>query len=183
MKSEIRRSSISKALPVDDHFGNTDAPAPGGRAGRIVNAPLSTTPPPPMAWSSGSSYSPPVTPGPLGIAPASGGGMPSNTGRTIAIVVGAIILVVVALVGIGMVMLSRALPDAIDQLGDLASERGQSYGDNSRLDGLWDTCADGGFAACDELYFLSEMGTEYERFADTCGNRNLGGDLCVNIHG
>lgn len=48
---------------------------------------------------------------------------------------------------------------------------GQSYGDNPVLDALWDRCEDGDGAACDELYFTSEIGSDYEEFGDTCGGR------------
>lgn len=43
------------------------------------------------------------------------------------------------------------------------------YGDDPELDALWDECADGDMVACDDLYFSSDFGTEYEEFGNTCG--------------
>lgn len=43
------------------------------------------------------------------------------------------------------------------------------YGSDPELDALYDACADGDMVACDELYFNSGYGTEYEEFAITCG--------------
>jgi hypothetical protein len=58
---------------------------------------------------------------------------------------------------------------------------GDTYGDNPILDRLWDQCEDGDGEACDELYFTSEVGSEYEEFGDTCGGRVPGGTvLCAN---
>lgn len=50
-------------------------------------------------------------------------------------------------------------------------EAGDTYGDNPTLDVLWDACADGDGAACDRLYEISELGSDYERFGGTCGDR------------
>lgn len=50
-------------------------------------------------------------------------------------------------------------------------EPGQSYGDNDVLDSLYDACAAGSGASCDELYVRSTLGSEYEQFAITCGER------------
>ena len=58
---------------------------------------------------------------------------------------------------------------------------GDTYGDNPTLDALWDACEAGDGAACDELYFSSGVGTEYEEFGDTCGGRREAGTvLCAN---
>jgi hypothetical protein len=48
---------------------------------------------------------------------------------------------------------------------------GNAYGDNPELDALYDGCAAGDGDACDELYFNSEVGSEYEAFGMTCGER------------
>lgn len=64
--------------------------------------------------------------------------------------------------------------------GDVASEEGMSYGDNPTLDALWDACEDGDGRACDDLYLSSAVGSEYERFGDTCGDRFPPGEvLCA----
>jgi hypothetical protein len=39
------------------------------------------------------------------------------------------------------------------------------YGDDAKLDGLWDECEAGDEAACDDLYWLSPLGSEYETYA------------------
>ena len=55
------------------------------------------------------------------------------------------------------------------------------YGDDPVLDAFWDDCENGDGAACDELYFDSPIGSAYELFGETCGNRvEAGGDLCAD---
>jgi len=44
-----------------------------------------------------------------------------------------------------------------------------TYGDSIRLDDLWDSCAEGDWTDCDELYEVSPFGSEYEFFGATCG--------------
>lgn len=46
-----------------------------------------------------------------------------------------------------------------------------TYGDDTGFDALWDACEAGSGAACDELYFESPFGSEYEAYGYTCGNR------------
>lgn len=53
------------------------------------------------------------------------------------------------------------------------------YGDDPFLDELWDACTDGDGAACDDLYFGSPVGSEYEWFGWTCGDRTDDGELCA----
>ena len=50
-------------------------------------------------------------------------------------------------------------------------EGADTYGDDADLDALWDLCEFGDGAACDELYFISPVGSEYENFGNTCGYR------------
>ena len=50
--------------------------------------------------------------------------------------------------------------------------RSMNYGDNAYLDNLYDQCADGNDQACNDLYFQSFAGSEYEEFALTCGGRD-----------
>jgi hypothetical protein len=45
------------------------------------------------------------------------------------------------------------------------------YGDDPELDALYDDCAAGDGAACDNLYLSSAAGSAYEQFAGTCGDR------------
>jgi len=52
------------------------------------------------------------------------------------------------------------------------------YGSDAALDRLYDQCADGDMAACDELYFESPWGSEYEEFGNTCGGTQAAGEYC-----
>ena len=55
-----------------------------------------------------------------------------------------------------------------------------TYGDDPELDALWDECAAGGDASCDDLYWSSPLGSEYESFGESCGERatNFIGGRC-----
>jgi hypothetical protein len=57
-----------------------------------------------------------------------------------------------------------------------------TYGSDPELDALYDACAAGDFQACDDLYDRSELGSEYEGFADSCGNRNEPQGYCVDLY-
>ncbi len=57
-----------------------------------------------------------------------------------------------------------------------------TYGDDPQLDTLWDACEAGDMGACDELYYQSEPGSDYEYFGGTCGNRSDGADECVAVN-
>ena len=57
------------------------------------------------------------------------------------------------------------VPEEIAFVGPLA------YGDDPELDALWDECEAGDGAACDDLWELAPVGSEYERFGVTCGER------------
>ncbi|WP_147796629.1 DUF4190 domain-containing protein [Cellulomonas sp. Y8] len=62
--------------------------------------------------------------------------------------------------------------EGTDEGTDLGSSTGaQAYGDDPELDALWDACQGGSGTACDDLYWASDLGTEYESFGSTCGNR------------
>lgn len=58
-----------------------------------------------------------------------------------------------------------------DSGGDTLMSDANAYGDDPALDALWDQCDAGDGAACDELYFSSPFGSEYEDFGDRCGGR------------
>ena len=49
-----------------------------------------------------------------------------------------------------------------------------AYGDDPRLDSLYDSCAAGDMVACDDLYWESPIDSDYEAFALSCGG-TLGG--------
>jgi hypothetical protein len=45
-----------------------------------------------------------------------------------------------------------------------------AYGEDPLLDQLWDRCGDSDLAACEMLYLMSAVGSEYEAYAQTCGS-------------
>jgi hypothetical protein len=47
----------------------------------------------------------------------------------------------------------------------------RAYGDDADLDALYDQCRAGRGAACDTLFDEAPLGSAYEQFAVTCGNR------------
>ncbi len=49
------------------------------------------------------------------------------------------------------------------------SSSAYTYGDDPLLDALWDMCAGGNDDACDHLYFISPVGSEYETFGSNNG--------------
>ena len=57
------------------------------------------------------------------------------------------------------------IPDDIPFTGPV------TYGDDPELDELWDLCDAGDGVACDELWSRAPIGSEYERFGVTCGER------------
>ena len=57
------------------------------------------------------------------------------------------------------------------------------YGSDPELDILWDACAEGSFESCDDLYFSSESGSDYEQFGASCGNRADASGSCAVIGG
>jgi hypothetical protein len=56
------------------------------------------------------------------------------------------------------------------------------YGSDADLDALYDQCEAGDYQACDDLFDASPSGSEYEDFADTCGDRNAPGGHCVDMY-
>ncbi|NQV07147.1 hypothetical protein HQ535_11385 [bacterium] len=69
---------------------------------------------------------------------------------------------------------------------ELAMPRGSvdgpyTYGDDGDLDGMWDACEAGSGEACDDLFFQSPLGSEYEAFGNTCGNRMELNLICSSL--
>ena len=58
-----------------------------------------------------------------------------------------------------------------------------SYGDDAHLDRLWDACAAGDAASCDELYTSAPPGSDYAAYGMTCGGRTDGSAECVVVFG
>jgi len=71
----------------------------------------------------------------------------------------------------------------VDELGGGTQTGSGAYGDNATLDALWDACTAEDWQACDDLYLDSDVGSEYEAYGDTCGNKYLAGtqDYCVDV--
>ncbi|MBN1630434.1 MAG: hypothetical protein JW990_11765 [Thermoleophilia bacterium] len=63
--------------------------------------------------------------------------------------------------------------------GDPAREVLGTYGDDASLDALWNQCANGDMASCDELAGSAPAGSRYEQFGNTCGDRTAGGAQCA----
>lgn len=57
-----------------------------------------------------------------------------------------------------------------------------TYGSDPELDALYDDCEAGDYEACDDLFFDSPTGSEYEDFGDTCGDRNEPSGTCVALY-
>lgn len=47
----------------------------------------------------------------------------------------------------------------------------QDPGDNDGCDALYDACEEGDMHACNDLYFAASIGSQYEEFGGTCGDR------------
>ena len=54
-----------------------------------------------------------------------------------------------------------------------AQMEARERGDDPYLDELWDLCAAGDMAACDELYRLAPVGSDYEAFGDLSFGRDF----------
>ena len=57
----------------------------------------------------------------------------------------------------------------------------ETYGDDDHLDALWDACAAGDGASCDELSWSAEPGSDYAAYGWTCGGRTDGSVDCVDV--
>ncbi|MFQ5555569.1 MAG: hypothetical protein ACE5GC_09420 [Acidimicrobiia bacterium] len=52
-------------------------------------------------------------------------------------------------------------------------------GTDPAMDALWVACGGGDAEACDDLFFQSPSGSDYEEFGLTCGGRGMGN--CVSV--
>lgn len=89
------------------------------------------------------------------------------------------VLALLAAIGIGLFIFLgvRAVRDADFTMDDSGFEpfgNGETHGDAPELDALWDRCDDGDMAACDDLFFQSPFGSEYEDFGASCGGTRPG---------
>ena len=122
---------------------------------------------------------------PYGLAPA---GTPPKKGGNKVLVIVLIVLGVLVLIGVGAFFAIRAfignVADRIEESDLPGFDVGSTYGDDASLDALWDACEAEDWAACDDLYFEAPIGSEYETFGETCGNRADASDgSCVSQFG
>ena len=98
-------------------------------------------------------------------------------------------LLVLSLVGSDYEWFSASCGDRVDTdewctvLFD--APEASAFGDVVELDGLWLVCdsGTGDWAdACDLLFELAPLGTEYSDFGDTCGARNEPSDWCRDLY-
>lgn len=163
-------------MPAQPQFGAAQAwqqpgfPAPGQAAGAAQAAGAGAVPP--------GSAEPDAPPIPHAVRPVGGAvayaGLPAGApaappGRgsragAIAGIVLAVIVAVVVVIALYTFTTSRLN-------GSGSSGAAHTYGDDSYLDGLWDACEQGDGEACDDLYLESPVGSDYEHFGDTCGER------------
>lgn len=73
----------------------------------------------------------------------------------------------------GLAVFSAAEDCGVDlnEVGPTGLQPGFGYGDNPILDSYYDDCAAGSLSACDDLYQQSAVGSDYETFGRTCGDR------------
>src|SRR5665647_3064237 len=71
----------------------------------------------------------------------------------------------------------------VDELGGGTQTEPNAYGDDTTLDALWDACTAEDWQARDDLYDQSDVGSGYEAYGDTCGNKYAAGttDYCVDV--
>ena len=125
-------------------------------------------------------------PGPVGGPAAQPYGAPANpysasapatSGKRTGLIVALVGVGILAIIAIAIVVVWNVVGGAVRTGIDVIEEQGNSllqgetYGDNPELDAMWDGCAAGDGAACDDLYLNSEFGTQYEEFGNTCGGR------------
>lgn len=71
---------------------------------------------------------------------------------------------------------------ACTSTGETAASVGpQPPGEDKALDALWVSCAAGEASACDEMYQISEVGSEYEDFGATCAGLGDGYGDCAAV--
>ncbi|WP_043500431.1 hypothetical protein [Georgenia sp. SUBG003] len=88
---------------------------------------------------------------------------PAKSGSAVKWIIAGAAVVVVAVVAV-IIGLTAAM-------GPIASDGADAYGDDPALDALWDSCEQGDAQACDDLFMDSPVGSEYEDFGASCGER------------
>lgn len=135
-----------------------------------------------------SPYGAPAEPGPqpYGAGPVAPygqpGGAPQKKSKTwLWVLIGLVGLVIIGGIIIAVVI-SNFARNAANDVDDIFNNGdATNYGDSAELDALWDDCEAGNMAACDDLFNESPVGSDYERFGDTCGDRTSGGQWCEDL--
>ncbi len=153
------------ALPPPTSPGSYGAPPPPAGSLGPAGAPES-------GWSADVSGAPP----PSGFPDGGGAGSywpPPKSRRTL------LIAIVVAVVAVGAIVVAVLLANRLPEPTPVVP------GDDSALNSLAQSCFDGDMGACDELFRVSPVGSEYESYGNTCGGRVPVADvrqrLCVDI--
>jgi hypothetical protein len=72
---------------------------------------------------------------------------------------------------VGIAALGAASQGPADVPDTEAGRQPLRHGQDPALDALWSSCAAGSGVACDELFDRSPIGSQYEKFALSCGGR------------
>ena len=108
------------------------------------------------------------------------GTAPKKSNTALWIILGVVGLIILLTIGAVIFFINKAKDVVENNLDDITNNlTGGNHGDNATLDALWDACAAENWQACDDLYMQSPVGSEYESFGDTCGNKTEGTQLCV----
>jgi hypothetical protein len=175
---------------------NPPPPAAPGGFGPPPGAPASPAiPPPPPAYGYAAPYPAAPTGGTNGFAIAAlvlALVWVCGLGSALAVIFGAVALsqikqrqqqgrglaiagIVIGAIGVVLTLVLVIAAAVSDDDGNVTFNFGelapQSYGDDARLDALWDDCEAADMGACDRLYEESPLGSRYEEFGATCGNR------------
>ncbi|MGF0117883.1 DUF4190 domain-containing protein [Promicromonospora sp. Marseille-Q5078] len=98
-----------------------------------------------------------------------------GTGLAVSGIVLGVVSILAWLVGVAFLAFAVNVLDEEGVLDDLGAELSRAtateYGDDPDLDLLYDNCSAGNDVACDDLYWMSPAGSEYEDFALSCGGR------------
>ena len=114
------------------------------------------------------------------------GTAPKKSNSALWIILGVVGLIILLTIGAVIFVINKARNAVEDNfnLDDITNTlTGDSYGDNATLDALWDACTAEDWQACDDLFMQSDIGSGYEAYGDTCGNKYTAGtqNLCVDV--
>lgn len=106
------------------------------------------------------------------------GGEGLATAGIVTSIVGLVFMGLGILAILAITFLGTASTTRFEQVGNSVGGSGfgaDSYGDDPYLDDLYDGCRAGNMVDCDDLYWDSPVGSDYEQFGRTCGGRGGGG--------